>query len=1068
MGRQNRNGLQPGDGCIVLVIGAFIGLTFGIVASLGRLVLLMLQRDTEAYRPKAYDVPIDRLKKSPSDLVMVAQVITRLVLTVTAIVGILHTDRWRLTGDIYVFLIALTIASSVLLRFVFPEVFRLSVATVILLPVGIILRNHSVNFAMYEMGSVVIALSAVVTCMCLLKVTVVPENEAEAREVLLLASVGVALLGIGMQTVVANDRLFINIISLPAVACLGTVILSSEAKTERIVLSLAFVMMLYGFVQWIMREFIPIDSLLFLLASFIIVCFEALQATSKGEKRLVFPTSYLNDPSLTSEARSTFVIYPKQKKYEPSEAVGLVNSLLEITSTIEFSLEIHATNGSTWTVSAPRDIVGVSDLAKAIPSQSKGAVAELRQVPAISNEVSFYRQILLFGLKSDYAVPLQFADQLTFPDPLAFLSNRGTTLEIESDDSVKFQVVVTAATTEAHSVAYRRLNEGKILPRIALGFDPNRPLKGFDEKLLRQKLDVPRDTLYHCFVALMLESKNKDRLTGLAQAASDVEKFHSPGHNRLVRLFQTSPIFIDSAAHAFQPEIPRLLEAWKREKSSAWRDVLCVLSPSEIAALWHVPSEEYQSEGIQWSHARIPEELFAAKNGVPLGKLATSGHKGKKVYLEPTDRAAHHYIVGKTQTGKSTLMAQLIIEDIRAGRAVVVIDPHKQLIRDVIKAGIPKSRLNDVELLELGNQSHPVPLNPFRLPEGMTVNDGFSYLMHVFEALYKDLPEIHQTRNYLRHIIRLLLHDPESTPFDIRRTFVDDEYRARIIARMDISTPAKALEQFETEKFWKAYNKLQGQRTQIAGPILTRTAELTSSGVMSLMLCHPQTLDFMGAIRDRKIMLFDLSEPDIRVQIDGLITLLIAGFFFASKSMGSLLGGSAPRLFFYVDEVELASSAPIDLVMGESRKFGLAAILANQYLDQVPDRQLNAILGNVGIITAFELSQDDAKKLAPSFEPFTASDLAKQGLHQVIANLRHGKSSLAPIVLDTIEPTKLEDALTEKEIRARVATEYISGDKVLEWHRKRRESTTPTVQQKPGAKPGKSSVTDFEEKSDSE
>ena len=167
------------------------------------------------------------------------------------------------------------------------------------------------------------------------------------------------------------------------------------------------------------------------------------------------------------------------------------------------------------------------------------------------------------------------------------------------------------------------------------------------------------------------------------------------------------------------------------------------------------------------------------------------------------------------------------------------------------------------------------------------------------------------------------------------------------------------------------------------------------------MTCHPNTLDFAKYIREKKIVLVDLSGKAIRNEVGSLGAIFMTAFYLASESLDSQLGNLPPRCYLYIDELAQFITSPLDEILSQSRKYGLSLTCANQYLDQVKDT-LPGIFGNVGTHFMFELSDDDAKTLSPKTEPeVTKPQLLNLGAYRMAVKTRAGGKTLPAFIAKT-------------------------------------------------------------------
>ena len=1025
----NRRYTTSGDGgiaaIVILVLAAFGFLTFQAVRALRR-------PNTRDYRPVAYDTPYSH--PIVADYVAalgLARLLTSVVFVVLVVIGSILLPSsldGRLQGQrlLVLTLVILLALLGVLLSLLMEQRAISFAVGAFVLFVLVTVFDLFVPWARTAIVPLLFSAGLVIAGIAALQVVLLDEHKREVLRVwnefaawlLILVTVGAFY---------SFPVVFVLIGGLLILMLLGAAVATAQAfDVRRLLILSAFLFVVVGLVAYWLRPN-TLVGVVAIAAATVLVALENVLGRHPTNQTSVIPASLLTNPALVVPSDPTLVVLPAKSKYDPQTASALIGELLKLSDRLSLSVLADGGQGITWQVAAPGEAMLLTKIAGDIQSHARDSEtypAEASSPP----QVPIWRQLFLFGMVNDYAAPLPFAAHMTDHDPLAILCQRMSSLH--DGERIRYQVTITTATAEAKTRAIKRLQQGKIHPLAALWQDPKNPIAGFDEKLVTAKLEYP---LYHCFVSITAESPDKDRLELLGQAAQDVEQFVLPAHNRLIRVSYTRPYEIVTPERAGQPDVMRLLKAWKQEHSTPWRDVLCVLSAPEIAALWHLPSEDYQSNTIAWAHGRVPDALFDPTNGVPLGETTAPGLRGRTVYLKETDRASHHYIAGKPKAGKSTLMLRLIQADIAAGHGVAVIDPHGTLIADVIRTSIPRKRIDDVVLLEFRRKDYPVPLNPFRRPTGTTIEEASNSLMFVLQKIYDQIWQPGMTDLYMQNMVQLLLTDQDATPLDIARVFQDEPYRAQLLTGLSSAT-LDDVPTYSLDQFWRTYDgKKGGEQDRILSPVIHRTGVFKRTHLMELMTCHPETLDFGKMISTHKIVLLDLSGRNIYQDVDNLATLLTSGFFLAANSLG-VLDDPRPRFYLYIDEIERTATAPLPQILSESRKYGLAAILANQYIEQIPEATLNAILGTVGITTIFRVGVKDARFLAPQFEPeLTAADLAKLNLRSIAVKIPLEEKTLPAVILNTALPEPIEDGVQIEELQEKVTRELRPADEVRAW-----------------------------------
>ncbi|MBZ0285213.1 MAG: type IV secretion system DNA-binding domain-containing protein [Anaerolineae bacterium] len=713
--------------------------------------------------------------------------------------------------------------------------------------------------------------------------------------------------------------------------------------------------------------------------------------------------------------QTIYTLYPAHSKADYVSDSKLLAALLATAPCLTF--QIIGTKGETiWRVVDPTSTyepARVMALLKShLPPLSQVVFHQRKTSKHEGLSLPFYRQHLLFDAVHEYGVPLPFLEHMKVYDPLMAITQHMGLLETE--DRIVYSVMTLTSSAEARRRAQERFRAGFITPLTMVRQDVQRQSARFefDEAVVTAKLS---GELYHCYLVVTVESSRPQRVGELAQLAYQIPQFQLLGHNQMRHTFALGRVEVTTEAENVVSDFAAILESWVREYETAWRLHLLVLSPAEIAALWHLPNETFTSRRIAWAGPPVPAELLSQyRERVWLGEAV--GPQGySPVSLTLKDRAYHHYIAGKTGMGKSTLLHNLIHQDIQAGRSVVVIDPHGKLIDDILGHSIPEKRVKDVVLLECGNREYPVPLNPLRIPTGVSYETAFNYLYWILRKLYESVWRDRMDLVY-RNVLHALLCDPAATPLDIDRIFTSHSYRDYLIERMDkhpqVSTAVQA--------FWRDYGRRgKSEQAEMAAPIRNRTAIFLGNRALELMTCHPQMLNFRSFIEQKKIVLINLSGEAIRSEVGSLGLMFLSGFYMANETLGYLADNQPPRCFVYVDEVERIVSSPIPEMFAHERKFGLSLTLANQYLDQLSEATLNGILGNVGTLMLFECGERDARRLGLHLEPdIERGRLLNLGAYQAVVKTRYAGRTLPAFVLKTRPAPKARSALPARELRA--------------------------------------------------
>src|SRR5260221_102521 len=423
----------------------------------------------------------------------------------------------------------------------------------------------------------------------------------------------------------------------------------------------------------------------------------------------------------------------------------------------------------------------------------------------------FYREMVLFGLSNEYAAPIPFLPSLDI-SPLSIVTNRMDLLHTDLDERIRYRLITFTRTIEAEGRSGKRIVEDMIKPTSGVTLKSD-PFAGLDRNLINAKLDLPH---YHAFLTLTVESKDEDRLPILTQIAKDLTSISTPRHNRIVTVGQqTIKHRVDIPDEASLLWFETMLTIMVRRYLDEWRKLLMVLTPPELATLWHLPDERFVAKHILWNTGGIASELTTKTDeAVCIGDGLVLGKK-TPIYASPEDRINHTMILGKNGVGKSTLIHSLVAQDIAAGRGVAVLDPHGLLVADILAHSIPDTRCDDVVFLNCGQNDYPVPLNPFRMPAGISFDYANTYLYWLLRKIYDDIWVEGRMDFTMRNVLQALLCDTEATPLDISRVFAEDDYRNTLIDRLNENEDVSIAVTQYCQQFG---NRTKGEKNEVAQP----------------------------------------------------------------------------------------------------------------------------------------------------------------------------------------------------------------------------------------------------------
>ena len=416
-----------------------------------------------------------------------------------------------------------------------------------------------------------------------------------------------------------------------------------------------------------------------------------------------------------------------------------------------------------------------------------------------------------------------------------------------------------------------------------------------------------------------------------------------------------------------------------------------VFGVSEIATLWHLPNLETKIPNLAWGKSVIsepPENLPAAINLTDEEKqqinfYAKTEFKNQIVNfgIKKDDRRRHMYIVGKTGTGKSTLIANMAIDDMKKGHGLAVIDAHGDL-SEILLDYVPSHRINDVCYLDPSDRQNPFSLNILEVKDPAQAELIASGIVAIFQKLYATSwgPSLEYI---LRNTLLTLALTPNSTLVDVPRMLTDKHFRDKTVEKL----PQSPLTNFWNKEFNRMPDRLREERIS---PILNKVGQFVTSPVIRDLIGHSQsTINLEEIMNQGKILLLNLSQGRLGEDNAALLgAMIITKFQQAAMNRVNITEKERKDFFLFVDEFQNFATESFIKILSEARKYRLNLCLANQYIAQIPEPVQKAIFGNTGTLMTFLVGHEDAKILEGEFgEIFKAHELVGLSNFQIINKL---------------------------------------------------------------------------------
>ncbi|MEK7610945.1 MAG: type IV secretion system DNA-binding domain-containing protein [Patescibacteria group bacterium] len=468
------------------------------------------------------------------------------------------------------------------------------------------------------------------------------------------------------------------------------------------------------------------------------------------------------------------------------------------------------------------------------------------------------------------------------------------------------------------------------------------------------------------------------------------------------------------------------LESYRRR--SLPEDEVYVLGTEELASVFHLPSISVETPLIDWSPAKRgePPLNLPTKDCTYIGRT-TFRDSMVRFGLKRDDRTTHFYSVGKTGAGKTTLFKNMIVQDIRNGEGVGVIDPHGDLIEELLDF-IPENRLEDVVLFDPGDTAHPVGLNVLECPDPAQKNLMASGLVGAVRNHFENSwgPRLEYLLN---NAVLTLLEVPSTTMLGITRVLEDKNYQKYIVHK--IKDPI--LKDFWENEFKQMMSNV-AFHTEAIAPIQNKIGRfLASSTIRNILGQARSTLKIDDIMNNRKILLANLAKGKIGADNANLLgSLLVSRINFMAMQRVKLPPEQRADFYLYVDEFQNFASGAFSSILSEARKYRLSLHMTHQYTAQLPEEVSEAVFGNVGTMVVFGVGAPDAHVLAPEFAPyFEENDLISLERHHAYVKMMINGMTEAPFSAVT-DPPPSDPAGFREEVRNKSWAKYSTDSKLVE------------------------------------
>ncbi len=386
----------------------------------------------------------------------------------------------------------------------------------------------------------------------------------------------------------------------------------------------------------------------------------------------------------------------------------------------------------------------------------------------------------------------------------------------------------------------------------------------------------------------------------------------------------------------------------------------------ELSTLYHLPNEQMVPNLIHVLSRKCepPADLPVDRKDKNISFFGITNFHGKEIPfgIKRSDRRRHLYCVGKSGSGKSKLLELLIKNDLEMGKGIGVLDPHGDLVDNVLKC-IPKHRIKDVVIFDPSDRQYPIAFNPLAdVPPELKIRVTIGFI-EIFKKLFGAnwTPRL---EHVLRYTTLALLDTPGTTILSILKMLTDKNYRQTIVRNIQDNV---------VKNFW--VNEFAGWSEKFDNeaitPLLNKVGQFVSTNMIRNIVGQPEDkVDFREIMDNRKILLMKVSKGILGEENASLMgALAITKIYQAAMARADTAEEDREDFYFYVDEFQNFATDTFDEILSEARKYRLNLTLAHQFLGQLSTKIRTTVFGNVGSMISFRVGGNDAKILEEEFNP---------------------------------------------------------------------------------------------------
>ena len=597
-------------------------------------------------------------------------------------------------------------------------------------------------------------------------------------------------------------------------------------------------------------------------------------------------------------------------------------------------------------------------------------------------------------LRSENFYPIKTYKNLP-TDPLATLTS--ALVKMGKNEAVAVQVIISPSESSWQGAGSGFVSETKKQesdPEQAKFSVPAKTLEAVEEKVGKPGFETT--------IRIVVVSDSEESAKAhLANIESAFEQFSSELNGFTSRKIRRKGAFMEDFIYRYQP----MFNFFGNRPS--------ILNSEELASIFHFPNNQVTTPHIHWLFAKTaPAPAKIPTEGLYMGMSAYRGVK-RSVNIADDDRRRHVYIVGKTGTGKSEFLKDLILQDIKAGKGVCLIDPHDTI--EKILPLIPPERVEDVIYFHPGDTDRPMGLN---LLEAKTEDEKHFAATAVINMMYK-LFDPHKTgivgprfEHAVRNAMLTAMSQEGSTFIEVVRILTDASYVQEILPK--VTDPM-------VRRYWtdQIAQTADFHKSEVLDYIVSKFGRfVTNRMIRNIIGQSKSSFSFREVMDSGKILLINLAKGEIGEENSNFLGLiLVPRILMAAMSRQDIPEEQRRDFYLYVDEFQNFATPDFAQILSEARKYRLNLTVANQFIGQVEEEVKNAVFGNVGTLICFRVGVTDANYLAHEFSPiFGEDDLLNIERFHVYIKTTVNNEPVPPFSMDLTKDLSQEEKIKNQRV----------------------------------------------------